>query len=123
MKLNPDCVRDILLYCEEVGDRDIACFEQTYFMFNSHTYNYDETYYHLKQCEMYGFFSEHYEFPETFDIIDISPAAHEFLSNVRENSNWNRTKEIAEQIGTFSLSVLTDIAAKVIDRANGKDIT
>jgi hypothetical protein len=47
-------------------------------------------------------------------INDITPKAHEFLENIRNDSNWNRIKTNAAKIGSSSLSVLMQVAAEVI---------
>lgn len=44
----------------------------------------------------------------------LSPTGHQFLSDIRSDNNWNKTKEIAKNIGSDSLSALKDIAAGVI---------
>ncbi|MTW37801.1 DUF2513 domain-containing protein, partial [Streptococcus pneumoniae] len=49
-------------------------------------------------------------------IIDLSPEAHEFLANIRQDTKWNKTKSIASKVGSFSLNVLKDISIEVISK-------
>jgi len=47
-------------------------------------------------------------------IKDLTPKGHEFLSNIRKDTNWNKTKELAEKIGSTSLQVLVSVASQVV---------
>ena len=116
MKLNPDCVREILLDVEKR-----AIYGQTVNYLNPidfqvfQNYSPNEVLYHIRQCHESGFFIGNTRFLHDGCIIkDLSPAGHEFLANIRKDTNWNRTKEIAQSIGSTSLDVMKDIAAQVI---------
>lgn len=118
MKLNPDCIRDILLdvenkttfnnYAEYTGPGDFKHLKTKY--------NYDETMYHIRQCEQSGLFMEKvsYFMDGGCIIKDLSPQGHEFLANIRQDNNWIKTKEIAGKIGSSSLDVIKDISSQVI---------
>ena len=47
-------------------------------------------------------------------VIDLTPLAHQFLSDIREDTNWNKTKEIAKSVGSTSMDAIRQIAAGVI---------
>lgn len=47
-------------------------------------------------------------------VVDLTPKAHEFINNIRKDTNWNKTKEVAGKVGSFSLNVLSQIATNVI---------
>lgn len=120
MKLNPDCIRDILLdveskssfanYVNYLGPDDIQSLSK---------YSYDEIMYHIRQCAESGFFigKVEYYMDGGCSIVDLSPSAHEFLANIRQDNNWNKTKEVAKGIGSFSLGLLRDIAIQVVSSA------
>lgn len=117
LKLNPDCIRDILMECED----KCAPYKNTVFRFQEqfirgeNKYSWDETIYHLKQCEMNGFFSRiSHDFAGAYRVIDITPKAHEFLANIRNDNVWIKTKDIASKVGSFSLDVLKSCASAVI---------
>lgn len=116
MRLKPDCVREILLdverrsvygqFVDYVSPKDFQVFSK---------YSLNEVLYHIRQCHESGFFMGNTRFLlEGCIIKDLSPAGHEFLANIRKDSNWNKTKEIAQSVGSTSLDVMKDIAAQVI---------
>lgn len=116
MKLNPDCIRDILLTVE--ANTSFA----TPMRYDSNSkydaldsYSSEEIFYHIKQCELSGFLTKVTWFlGGGCFIYDLSPLGHEFLANIRSNTNWNKTKEISKKVGSTSLNVLSQIAANVI---------
>ncbi|WP_415337572.1 DUF2513 domain-containing protein [Clostridium perfringens] len=116
MKLNPDCVRDILITTEE--NTSFGCpmsydSNSQYELLES--YSPQEIVYHINQCELSGFLTKVTWFLGGGCIIyDLSPSGHEFLANIRSNTNWKKTKEISKSIGSTSLNVLSQIAANVI---------
>jgi len=118
MKLNPDCIRSILLTLEEhtgfIPAVEIS--EDNFMEFPLLTeYTYTEIVYHINQCDYDGYFIECVRrIDESFLIFDISPKAHKFLSDIRSESNWNAIKAKAKEIGSNSLPVLTQIATKYL---------
>lgn len=123
MRLNPDCLRDLLLELEndtngfniisytfvitdtEVVSADFKC---------SDKYSANEIYYHLKQCEYSGFFIRpSWYLSSKFSILDISPEAHKFIENIRSQSTWEKVKSIAAKVGSFSIEVLKQIATSL----------
>jgi len=120
MKLNLDCIRDILLCVEEsIGFMDLMQFDYGENKLNQlpHLEHYDEEtiMYHIKQCSEAGLLSGVQFFLDGSAIVmDLTPHGHEFLANIRSDTNWNKTKEIAQKAGSTSLSVITQIAAKVL---------
>jgi len=116
MKLNPDCVRDILIECENL------CTPTSDVMFNSQNtvcngveYSFDELAYHLRQCDMNGFFYKYkQDITDNYVITDITPKAHEFLENMRSSGLWENAKTVAKKIGATSLSALIQIANGIL---------
>jgi hypothetical protein len=119
MKLNPDCIRDILFTIEEQSD---FCTSMLYSPSNNHEkflnlkkYTSNEVLYHMKQCEYSGLIIvSNWLLDPGVVIDDLTPKGHEFLANIRTDTNWNKTKEVAQKVGSDSLNILTQIAAKVI---------
>lgn len=118
MRLNPDCVRSILLTLEErtgyIPAVEIS--ENNFLEFPLlKEYTYTEIAYHINQCDYDEYFTEcERRMDESFIIFDIAPKAHKFLSDVRSDNNWNAVKAKAKEIGSNSLPVLTQIAAKYL---------
>jgi hypothetical protein len=117
MKLNPDCIRDILLTVEETTtysklfefDEDDIKQERL------KTYNGEEILYHLRQCKADDFFLDcKFTLDGICLINDLSPKAHRFLADIRSDTIWNKTKEKAKSIGSYSLDVLVKIASGVV---------
>lgn len=126
MRLNPDCIRDILLSVEDTtGFGKYMRFDSVHHKDYPRIINYDFeiVMYHIEQCEESGFLTKVSWFMGPGCLIyNLSPQGHEFLANIRAETNWSKTKEVASKIGSFSLDVLTTIAAKVIDSLIDKNI-
>lgn len=117
MKLNPDCIRDILLKVEEIQDVhhhwDFTA-ENIPILFPKYTF--EEVIYHLRQCDKNGLLMET-SCPQNYSyyiVGDLSPKGHEFLANVRENKIWEGVKSVAGKVGSTSLNALVQIATGVV---------
>lgn len=116
MKLNPDCIRDILFTVEE---NTSFCAPMEYTDVTEYSrlrpYSNDEVCYHITQCKLSGHITEvNWFIGGTCLIQDLSPNGHELLANIRSDKNWAKTKEVANKVGSFSLDTLSKIAASVI---------
>lgn len=122
MKLNPDCVRDLLIEVEEKADG------VNYFCFNSsggfgsketpndlaEKYTRDEVIYHIIQCNESGFFVQMKKtVVGTYKISCLSPKGHQFLNDIRNNTNWERIKKGFISVGGFSFKALIEIAQNI----------
>ena len=118
MKLNPDCIRDILLDVEDDTDFHTVCDYNVNKPRPSrmHKYRHEELLYHVRQCELSELILgvHFYDGGVHFTIQDLSPNGHKFLNNVRKDNIWNNTKTIAEKIGSKSLDVLVQVSSNVI---------
>lgn len=118
MRLNPDCIRDILLYVEEnTGYMRYIPVSRSIHNFDivlENNYEPDEILYHIDLCEEYGYIHTDSGTIATFYIERLSVLGHEFLENIRQESNWNQTKSLAKQAGSISLNVISNIASNVI---------
>lgn len=118
MRLNPDCIRAILLTVEE------KCDFSTHWEYEKHNldsqylaeHSHEEIIYHIKQCHESNLISgvHYYDGGLTVLIWDLTPAGHQFLADIRKETNWNKTKEIAKTVGSDSLETLKQIATGVI---------
>lgn len=114
MKLNPDCIRDILFVVENNATYSNYVSEETMFKELGSKYPREEILYHVRQCEHSGLFLKVVHYFGGFSIQDLSPYGHQFINDIRQDNNWNRTKDIAKNVGSFSLDVLKDISSQVI---------
>ena len=115
MKLNPDCIRDILLDVERMD-----CPRANYrYPADSRVlierYSADVVAYHIQQCIYSGFFVNPKSYMRgSLCIQSLSPKGHEFISSIREDTVWNKTKAVAAKIGCKSLDALVQITSNVI---------
>ena len=116
MKLNPDCIRDILLVIEEKSTfSNFVWFEDLQKSNLFQKYDLETILYHVRQASESGLLLDVNSFAGgNFYIKDLSPKGHEFLADIRKDTNWAKTKEIASKVGSFSLKSLVSIAANVI---------
>ncbi|WP_338630447.1 DUF2513 domain-containing protein [Clostridium baratii] len=126
MKLNPDCIRDILLTVEESTD---FIHPLTYKINNnSHEklspYSHAEIAYHIRQCNLSNLLHG-VNILDAGDIIvikDLSPKGHQFLADIRSDNIWNNTKSIATKVGSVSLDALIKISTGVLTQMINKQL-
>lgn len=114
MRLDEDCVRDILLVTEEYSNFSIPIADTTYFEKLGNKYSQQKILYHLKQCYLSNLITEFSRNYEGYSVLDLSPEGHIFLSDIRNDNNWNKTKEVAKNIGSTSIGAFKDIASQVV---------
>lgn len=110
MRLNPDCIRDILMAVETHSD---FCTQAEYKVEDPFPefscYTHEEILYHIRQCEESGLITEvhYYDGGKHTDISDLTPTGHEFLANIRNDSIW---KKVISKGSGASLSILMELA-------------
>lgn len=121
MKLNPDCVRDILFAIEDLSTPNSLIpstkLSETEFLSK---YSYDEILYHLQQLDWSNYIitpTKNKTLDGIFFVNDLSPLGHEFISNVRKDTNWNKVKGISKEVGSETLASIKSIAENVISSA------
>lgn len=117
MKLNPDCMRAVLMAVEDAVDGTIIFeYSKDFVPERLKLYAHNEILYHFRQCSLSGLLVGFREMNngDCFIAIDLSPAGHSFLENTRKDKNWERTKEIAKRIGSTSVDALVQISSNVI---------
>ncbi|MDB8552878.1 DUF2513 domain-containing protein [Turicibacter sanguinis] len=115
MRLNPDCIRDILLYVEENVDAKKFAVSFTSLVDSLTSYDENTLHYHVNQIKKANLVDNvTYGGNMPVHIYDLSPKGHEFLENIRSDNMWNHTKSVAETVGSFSLNALTTIATGVL---------
>lgn len=117
MKLNPDCIRDILISVELNTD------SQKHLLYPAEldkcpdlsNYSDNEIRYHLNQCARSNLiYAQKEDLAGNIRIIDLTPGGHEFLANMRSDTVWNKTKNVAHEIGVTSLTALKDISTALL---------
>lgn len=117
MKLNNDCIRDILLYAEDIDYNSYLTLDDLMDALPSYTEN--ELQYHCIKLHEAGFLDitsvRTLSAPEqVVRITDLTYNGHQFLADIRSDNAWNKTKEIAKSVGSNSVNALKEIATSVI---------
>ncbi len=117
MKIDNDCVRDILFTIEEFSTFEKPFYINGYRKYPKISeYEPDKISYHLRYLEMKGLIYSPKPKPSPKNY-DLKPEGHEFLANVREDNNWNKIKSISSNIGFASLKIISAIAEGVATAA------
>lgn len=118
MRLNSDCIRDILLTAEEECDSEhrMQYVKDEIVPERLKKYSHNELLYHIRQCEYSKLIFKplYYDCDTNIKIPDLTPEGHQFIANIREDKVWNGVKSIAQQVGSHSLNALTQISSNVI---------
>lgn len=131
MKLNPDCIRDVLLYLEEnlsynherqdsIEHNSITMHKISEDLHNDKGYKIDDVNYSIEKL-----LEIRYIIPATelrghnnsilyCPISDISYNGHMFLGTIRPKSIWEATKSKAKQIGGMSIQSLSMISSAIM---------
>ena len=113
MKLNNDCIRDILLFIEESTNNNNLCVDVDLLINNLDKYTSDEIFYHIRQISKYDYVDfVDYADNNPYLIGDLTPIGRNFIDNVRDNKVWSNTKKVASKLSSISLPILTSIAEK-----------
>ena len=110
-------MRDILLYLEEYltldgnvpGNEIIDEFQKT------KDYTRADLIYSMRKLKEAEFVERsHIMFKDYPVFHDITMLGYEFLENVRSEDVWNKVKEKAKNVGSYSIPVLMKIATKTV---------
>lgn len=117
MKLNHDCIRDILMSIESMKYGEVWTIDNLLSLL--HNYPKETLQYHcvkLYEAGLIDAVTVHtIRSPEQVARIkDLTYEGHQFLADIRSDTTWNKTKEIARNIGVDSLHALKDIAISVV---------
>lgn len=137
MRLNYDCVKDVLLYIENriefknlslgvlksIDWNEIAKNED---LLSSYTE--EEIRYTLIYLYENGFLhtSKYYKNSNnkhiiSFEIDNLTPPAIEFINTIREPEVWDLTKEKLKSVKNITLKIITDVAT-IVGTAYAKSI-
>lgn len=78
-------------------------------------YDTNELLYHVNQCLLsHLLIKGQGRLQVDFPIAGLDPTGHEFLANIRQDTNWNKVKTKLSKIGSYSLSTITTVATSVM---------
>lgn len=117
MKLNNDCIRDILLFIESNTDFEKPFINSDALITNLQSYDKNTIYYHIKmisQAELVDkvTFADN----RPFLVYNLSWEGHQYLDNIRDDKVWKLLKEKTNQLSSVSLKILISLAPKLIEK-------
>lgn len=134
MKLNPNCLRDLMLFFEEQTyirtHQEGNLFAASYHVLYTQSLinipplcNYDagEVIYHIIQLSESRYIETNPEFDprENFrhgclpQIYYVTPKGHEFIAKIKEQTAWEKTQKILKAVGGVSLAVIEAVSEGV----------
>ena len=114
MRLNPDCIRDIVLYIEESSTVSSVFNSSDIHEVLSH-YDPDIIDYHVFYlCEADYIKGLNRFLGGNYILRDLTPDGHRFAQDIHSDNIWEKTKSKANAIGAFSLDTLQQILVAVI---------
>ena len=117
MKLNPDCIRDVLLAIEELADDEdceILFPYDTVEIDSLSLYSAKDVRYSILQCAKQGLIETGKEFIDrTLPVSGLSPEGHRFLESIRPSTRWRRIlSAAAKDLRSSVLGELVDLASE-----------
>lgn len=115
MRLNPDCLRSIILLIESKSKlgkyyESSKLFVDLYSEYGSEVVDYHANY--LDEANLIKI--EARLISGNYIVDDLTPKGHEFANNVRDDGVWKETKSNAEKIGSFAINILSQVASNII---------
>lgn len=134
MRINMDCIRDILLCVEENTGLQQRCFFVSYSYSEvqemiggdliepmqyqidlEKSYDNDELIYHLKYCAEAGLVVSAGNIPTYQNwIADLTPKGHDFIANIRSSTLWEKVKKVCIQLGVSSIDIIPEVAKSCV---------
>lgn len=125
LKLNHDCVRDLLLTIEETLPLDATALTTGLHQHeNLMKYEYDEIVYCIVKLREAGFVETVGQdltsrVGRVIKVRGLTYSGHLFLDNIRESTRWRKVKEKASSAGVVALNVMAGLAESYAKKALG----
>lgn len=120
MKLNHDCVRDVLIWVEDNVPLGRPRYTDDMIEDLNTKWSQEDLIYSVIQLNEAGLLdggaSQNGSGISLGHIQKLTWKGHEYLDNIRDDKVWKKTKEtVFSKIGSASLSVFSSVAAKIIE--------
>lgn len=125
MKLSNDLIRDTLLFAESLKYNQTASNSQIAESDYGKKYSQDEILYAISRLGdndaklIKGSIQYASNNPFRWFIGSPTYAGHQYLENIRDPKIWKETKEKMALVGSASLSILSQVAASIIQNKLG----
>jgi hypothetical protein len=115
MRLNHDCIRDILLFVEDnITETKCAISINSLLEHLNDKYDSDIVCYHVRQIHKAGFLDNvSYADDGPLLLFDLSWEGHNYVANIRDNNVWSKIKALTNGLASISLPILIDYAKTV----------
>lgn len=118
MKLNVNCVRDVLLELEKLPFQESCTVSELITALPK--YDADDITYTCLKLDEAGYISA--QMVRSINssgvsircIDDITYPGHQFIANIRSDSVWNNVKEVSKKVGSNSIGAISQIAHSVV---------
>ena len=115
MKLNHDCVRELMLYLEE----NLECSSVlSIHKIDIPKYQFEEILYTAKKLKEAGYIRSKTTVGGIDNvrmyITEITWDGHKFLDTIRDDQVWSHTKSILSKVSSASISFVSNIASQVL---------
>lgn len=127
MRLNHNCVRDVLLFIEEKQEIGSALHLSDFLNLNNkksdnnrlNKYDNETIEYTLMKLDETGYLNDYccisqYQLIE-FDVTSITWKGHKFLDTIRDPKIWKTTQTVAAHLESVSISLISNIASNVLE--------
>lgn len=115
MKLNKDCVREVLIYLEEhLGYNDHL--DASTIQIDPYTS--EEILYTISLLSEARYIKaipiRNLSAATSYFVVSILMPGHDLLDNIRDNTVWTKTKKTASKFTSVSLNILSSVASNVL---------
>ena len=123
MKLNHDCIRDVLKQVE--NDMHFTELKQSLSL-NIDGYSHDEVTYTLMLLVDSGYvvgdIRKYNDGAVNVLYKHLTMKGHELLDNIRDDNVWKSTKEKLNKISSVSIGIINDVASQIISNILSKQL-
>lgn len=122
MELNHECIRDILLFSEELPYLEHASGDQIFNSKRLKKYSSDQINYAITRLGsndaqlIKGNVKITNGNPYITTISGLTFEGHKYLDNIRDPKVWSESKKIASKLGSVSIDIMSTIATSVITK-------
>lgn len=117
MKLNHDCIREVLLTIEKQMTLN-STLVNTDINNSIKNFSSDEIEYVIRKLSEAGYIDCEFTFEDYF-VKNMTWEGHQFLDTIRNDQVWKSTKDHLKKFGSFSIPVIqqlaTSISKKILD--------
>lgn len=124
MKLNPDCIRDVLLCLEEnlkiTEEQNFSQMTLVQLKEKLSNYSDDDIFYSVYNLHQIHFIEGNIKNASNkvmyfCEIKNITWDGHQFLNTIRPITVWEATKKGASKLGIMSMNALATISSKIVE--------